>query len=230
MCTAFAKKGNDLLFGYNLDINPKDWNFALYKTSNYFTVGIKVGSTLYFTHGVNRYGSFGNLPYMNGEPFTPQKGAKRERIDLMVDKLIRNKYSFADVKEIVNTKTVVNIPRTTMHSLFANSEGEMLIVEPGYDCRDVKENYALLTNFPIFADIEDYSNPFYGKDRYDTAKKILSSSGDDFSVADALALLCAVKQTGEWGTRISFVYSRNENKVYYCLDGDFDRVFTHAFE
>ena len=54
-------------------------------------------------------------------------------------------------------------------------------------------------------------------DRYDAALSILRESGDDFSARDALKLLDAVKQTGHWGTRVSFVYSGNENAVYYAL-------------
>ena len=94
MCTAIAKKGHDLLYGFNLDIDPDVWDFSLYKSDKVFTVGIKVGSTVYYTHGVNRDGHFGNVPYMNGAEFTPPRGARRERIDLMTDRYIRGNYSF----------------------------------------------------------------------------------------------------------------------------------------
>ena len=47
MCTGFMKKGEDLLYGFNLDIDPAVWTFSLYKNKEIFTVGIKVGSTLY---------------------------------------------------------------------------------------------------------------------------------------------------------------------------------------
>ena len=51
----------------------------------------------------------------------------------------------------------------------------------------------------------------------------------DFSVRDGLRLLDAVKQTGRWGTRVSFVYSLNENAVYYATEHDFANIRVHRF-
>lgn len=229
MCTAIAKKGKDLIYGFNLDIDPAVWNFGLYKTKDYFTVGITVGSTTYFTHGVHKDGRFGNVPYMNGEVFAAPKGVRRERIDLINDRYIRGKYSFTDIQKILTEKTVVCVPAATMHSLIGNGEGEMLLVEPGYGSRAIQDDYAVLTNFPVLANLTDYSNPFYGKDRYDVAEAALKMSAPDFSAQDALTLLEKVKQTGPWGTRLSFVYTKNENAVYYCLNGDFSNIQIHRF-
>lgn len=228
MCTAIMKKGDDLIYGFNLDIDPGVWDFGIYKTKNYFTVGITVGKTVYFTHGINKVGAFGNVPYMNGEEFTPPKGARRERIDLLVDRYIRGKYTFSDVERISAEKTLVNVPAATMHSLIGDGSGNALILEPGYGVEKVESDYAVLANFPVLAELSDYSCPFYGKDRYDRAEAVLRESGSDFSVSDALALLSDVKQEGKWATRVSFVYSRNENAVYYFLNGDSTMLERHS--
>lgn len=230
MCTAIAKKGNDLIYGFNLDIDPAVWNFKLYRTKQYFTVGITVGHTTYFTHGVSSRGHFGNVPYMNGADFVPPKGSKRERIDLMTDRYIRGKYSFADLERIAAEKTVVSIPAASLHSLFGNGNGELLLVEPGLGCRRENGGHAVLSNFPVLAGLTDFSNPFYGKDRYDRAESVLKDSGPDFSVRDALDLLSSVSQSGKWGTKLSFVYSGNENAVYYALNGDFSDIRLHRLE
>lgn len=230
MCTAIAKKGNDLLYGFNLDIDPGVWSFDIYKTNNYFTIGIKVGKTVYFTHGVNRNGHFSNVPYMNGERFKVPKGSRRERIDLMADRYIRGKYSFEEINLICQTKSIVSIPAATMHSLVGNEDGKLLIIEPGYGFKKVDDDFAVIANFPVLTTLDDYSNPFYGKDRYDKAKTILESAGECFSVQDALNLLYDVRQGGKWGTRVSFVYSKNENSVYYFLDGDMSKVEVHRFK
>ncbi len=229
MCTAIAKKGKDVLYGYNLDIDPAVWNYKLILKKDYFSVGITVGSTTYLTHGVNGNGQFGNLPYMNGEIFPVPKGARRERIDLLNDRYIRGKYSFEDVERIIRETVVVNAPSTTLHSLIGNRDGEFLLLEPGYGIKQYEEDFAVVSNFPLLTTLPDYSNPFYGKDRYDRALAILQNSTENFSVADALDVLSQVKQEGQWGTRISFVYSRNENAVYYCLDGNFDDIRIHKF-
>ncbi|MGN0518104.1 MAG: hypothetical protein ACI4II_05220 [Acutalibacteraceae bacterium] len=225
MCTGFIKKGDDLLFGFNLDIDPNVWNYGLYMTKNYFTVGIKVGKTLYFTHGVNKDGHFGNVPYMNGSVDSKRKVIKNSvRIDLITDRYIRNKYSFDDVLDIVKTKTVVNIPNGSMQSLLGDAQGNILLVEPDYGYKRIDENYAVITNFPLLTTLDDYSSPFYGKDRYDRVTEVLSASDNTFSPMDGIELLRSVKCDGKWGTRISFVYSKNENCVYYCLDGDFNNI------
>lgn len=229
MCTALAYKGRNLLYGFNLDIDPECWHYDVYKTKNYFTVGITVGHTVYFTHGVNRNGAFGNLPYMNGDPFTPPKGVRQERIDLMVDRYIRGRYTYEDIAEILRTKTLVPVPAATMHSLIGSGAGKMLIAEPGLGFRSIEENHAVLTNFPLLAGLTDFSNPFYGKDRFDRAEEELSAAGEEYSAEDMMRLLQAVKQEGKWGTKVSFVYSRNENAVRYCLNGDFSQIMFHRF-
>lgn len=229
MCTGFIHKGNDLIYGFNLDIDPNVWSYDIYKNKNYFTVGIKVGSTTYFTHGVNREGNFGNLPYMNGEEFEC-KNTNTQRIDLLIDKYIRGKISFDKLENIVDTKTIVNIKAVTMHSLIGDMNGNIILLEPGYGIKKIKENYGVITNFPILTKLENYDNPFYGKDRYDVVTKTLSNANRNFSVNDAMELLKKVKQVGQWATRTSFVYSKNNNKIYYCLNNKFDEIFIHKFD
>ena len=152
MCTAIAHKGNDLIYGFNLDIDPAVWDFSIHKTKSVFAFGVTVDKTTYFVHGVNKNGNFSNTPYMNGEPFPVPKGTHRERIDLMSDRYVRGKYSFSDIEEILHTKAVTCIPAASMHSLIGNSAGEMLIVEPGYGHRRVEEDFAVLTNFPVLTE------------------------------------------------------------------------------
>lgn len=230
MCTAIAFKGNDLFFGFNLDIDPAVWQFSVRRSKDYFAVGITAGKTTYLVHGINKNGNFGNVPYMNGEDIPVPKGLRRERIDLMSDRYIRGKYAFADIEEILRTRAVTNIPAATMHSLIGSGAGDLLIVEPGYGSKQVRENYAVLTNFPVLTALPDYGNPFYGKDRYDRAATVLSKAKADFSAEDALRLLDETKQTGQWGTRVSFVWSRNRNTVYYFLDGDSTQIKIHTFD
>ena len=229
MCTALAFKGDDLLYGFNLDIDPAVWQFSLHRTRSIFAIGITVGKTTYYVHGVNKNGQFGNVPYMNGEDFPAPQGARRERIDLMSDRYIRGKYAFRDIEEILRTKTVVNIPAATMHSLIGSGDGEFLIVEPGYGWKKADGPFALLTNFPVLTELSDTDNPFYGKDRYDRALAALSKAGPDLSPEDMLRILYDTRQEGPWATRVSFVYSRRENAVRYFLNGDISRVETHRF-
>lgn len=229
MCTAIAFHGNDLLYGFNFDVDPAVWPYSVKKTNHYFAVGITVGKTTYCVHGVNRNGNFGNVPYMNGADCSFPRGIRRERIDLMNDRYIRGKYAFADIEALLRTKTVVPIPAAPMHSLIGSGDGEVRIVEPGYGHKTVKENFAVLSNFPVLTTLADYSDPFFGKDRYDRAVRVLSGAPADFSAQDALRLLYDTRQEGKWATRVSFVWSRNQNTVFYFLDGDLSQIETHTF-
>ncbi len=166
---------------------------------------------------------------MNGEVFPAPKGMKRERIDLMSDRYVRGKYSFADVEKILRTKAIVPIPEATMHALIGDGDGNFLILEPGYGYEKITERFAVLSNFPVFAGLTDFSNPFYGKERYDHAMKTLSGADEKFSASDTLRLLYETRQEGQWGTRVSFVYSRNDNAVYYFTNGDISDVRIHKF-
>ena len=230
MCTAIAYNGDDLLYGFDLDIDPAVWQFSLHKTRSLFAVGITVSKTTYLVHGVNKNGQFGNVPYMNGEGAPPPHGMRRERIDLMSDRYIRGRYSFGDIEDILGTKALCSPPAAAMHSLIGSGAGEFLIVEPGYGWKKVGETFAVLTNFPVLAALSEYENPFYGKERYDKAVSVLSRAGKDFSAKDALRLLYDTRQEGPWATRVSFVWSRNENTVYYFLDGDISHIETHEFK
>ena len=225
MCTAFIHRGEDLLFGYNLDLDPAVWKYKLCKKSDLFTVTITMGKTVYYTHGVNAAGQFGNLPYMNGEDMGHMGvGRGQYRLDLLVDRYIRGRLSYPELLDIAEHKTLVSPAGASFHSLIGDGEGHMLLLEPSYGRREWDGDYACVTNFPLLPTLNDYSNPFYGKERYDTACDILSAASDGFSALDGMALLEKVKQEGQWGTRLSFVYSRKENAVYYCEDGDFGRI------
>ena len=50
-----------------------------------------------------------------------------------------------------------------------------------------------------------------------------------FFVAEAFQILKSVKQEGIWATRVSFVYSVNENRVYYVENNDFEYVTKYQF-
>lgn len=191
-------------------------------------------------HGVNRQGYFANqLNNMHFSKASFEIDKNCVPLYHLADAFIRGKYSLRKVEALARKKKVTNLPRGIvdipdmgMHSLMSDGSGQILVVEPGNGVAALSEKYAVMTNFAVLELPGDFSPEnfgFYGKDRYDTALRILRRSDDNFSVQDGLALLDAVKQTGRWGTRISFVYSGNENAVYYTLEHDFQNVQKHCF-
>jgi hypothetical protein len=230
MCTGFVYKGNDIIAGYNLDLAVDAFNYKVLKKSDFFGVCIKIGTTSYFTHGVRSDGSFANLPYMNGGSLGEYKRSKYcYRLDLLINEYLRGKITFADILDICKKRLIVNAPHFSMHSLLLSPRNDILILEPGLGHQLVKENYAITTNFPLLETLPDYSNKWYGKDRYDTGLKILQSADCDFSINQGMALLKATSQKGDYGTRLSFAYSKNLHSVYYCYEGDFNSINVFHF-
>lgn len=230
MCTAIVYKGKDLIYGFDLDIDPSVWNYDVYMTKDYFSVGITVGDTTYLTHGVTKDGVFANTPYMNGPQESYPIGTKKHRIDLIVDKILRGKMNISEVKEILcSDKQCIASPKNlSLHSLLSDCKGNILMVEPGIGYQDIHESYCVVTNFPVMQK-GDYSDVYYGFDRYEKAKRELEKYSNDLNIENTLDLLYSVRQEGKWATRVTFAYSQNENAVYYYLNNNRGNVQIHKF-
>jgi len=222
MCTGFVYKGNDYIVAYNLDIDPKVWNYSLIKKDNLFSVSIKVGSTRYLTHGINSKGVFAVLPYMNDtNPFIKTKGALR--VDLLVDRLLNNKIL---VKEIADIEMISNLKNAPLHALISDDDLSLLI-EPGIKPYKIINKYQVISNYPLLKECLDES-VYYGKDRYKIVDDYLKDH-DEINYLDALNILKKVKQEGQYSTKLSFVYSKNNNSVYYVDDENWNNIKIHSF-
>lgn len=242
MCTAFVRRGNDVISGFNMDINPEAFEYEVYAEDDAFYVGMKVPNTNLKVriHGVNRDGNFANqLNNMDFYKAPYKEGKDVISIDRLIHAYLSGELTFDTLKETAEKKEItqiatglVDIPTIAFHSLITDSTGRIMMLEPGNGFSLFTEKYAALSNFSILELPKDFNEDkygYYGKDRYDTAMDYLRRSSDDFSVEEGLQILESVKQTGHWATRVSFVYSRNKNMVYYYLDGQFDRIKQHKF-
>jgi len=92
-----------------------------------------------------------------------------------------------------------------------------------------KENqYFVMTNFSLIDYNAGKKYTDYGIDRYDEANKILKNS-KKMDIKTAFSILEKVKQTGEWNTDFSMVYSKNEKTVYYCYKSKFKEIMEYKF-
>lgn len=221
-----------MITGFNFDINPSVWDHVVICERTRFYIGIKMPDGVYHSfHGVNANGDVGTLLYVHGNQNGQYSGAKRCcTIADLTERFVQNKISIDDALSIVRTNRVTYAPEATMHAMLSDRSGRVLIIEPGIGYRLEKQRYSLITNYSLLR--PETTEPFVvpGDDRYERAKKRLGRFGDGFSVADALAALKLVRQEGAWATRVSFVYSANEQKVYYVLNNDFRHVLEHTFE
>jgi hypothetical protein len=124
------------------------------------------------------------------------------------------------------------------HCLFADGQGNALIVEPGVDVNEfhpMKGDYLVMTNFFLhilegeFAaalaeahpDVDLLAELDYDG-RYRTAEAMIQASLDDFDYLRAFEVLEAVKQRI---TKVSVVVVPHELKVYFALFQDFSRIW-----
>jgi hypothetical protein len=228
MCTAFVYKGNDVITAFNFDQAPEVE--VKVKSNEQLVYGVfNFKGRWSVPFGVNKDGGFGcELMCPPSQKADNLANLNIQRIDLLTEDYINDKISFEQAGDIVKARTLVNAPGISLHSLFTNRFGQALILEPGRGNKIREERYTVLTNFSFFEPMTTKQAPYSGYDRYVTATSLLEKAGDAFNATDALAVL---KQclNPVWPTKVSMVYSAHENKVYWVLDGHFDKVYIHQF-
>lgn len=230
MCTGFIKKGKDVVFGFNMDLPEGLWDFKVYPRKDLFFIGMKVKGRVWKTHGVNAKGQFANMPYMNA----PERGQYRrgrdvQRLDLLVNDYLAGRLDYDAARAITGAKQIVNVPMCSMHSLFGDAEGRMLLVEPGFSALELTGDYAVISNFPLQEALEKLDpklEGWYGRDRQRKAEELLAQADEAFDLQQAMEVLQAVSQTQNAPTRVSFAYSVNSRSLRYALERD----FAHAIE
>ena len=69
MCTRFVYHGDDMITGFNFDIDLDVWDHKIIKEKNCFFIGIlRPDGIRHSYHGVNRNGNVGTLLYVHGNP------------------------------------------------------------------------------------------------------------------------------------------------------------------
>ena len=231
MCTRFVYRGDDMITGFNFDIDPAVWDHKIVKEKDRFYIGIlRPDGVRHSYHGVNRNGNVGTLLYVHGNP----AGTYQDSIDCMTiadltEQFIQAKISFDDARQIVQERKIVYAPDATMQAMLSDRQGRTLVIEPGIGWREDGGRCSLMTNYSILA--PESTRPFLvpGDDRYERAARLLSRYSAHFTVSDALAVLRAVRQEGIWATRVSFVYSAREHAVYYVQDNEFSQIEKYEF-
>lgn len=74
----------------------------------------------------------------------------------LVDSFIRGKSMIQDIERYARTKKVVNLPTGSidvpdmaMHSLMSDSNGNIIVVEPGNGFSVLSEKYTVMSNFSV---------------------------------------------------------------------------------
>ncbi|WP_066455549.1 conjugal transfer protein [Anaerotruncus rubiinfantis] len=231
MCTRFVYHGNDIITGFNFDIDLSVWKHRVIEGKERFYIGILRPDGIYHSyHGVNQNGNVGTLLYVHGNP----AGAFRDSPGCMTiadltEQFIKAQISFDDALRIVKTKKITYAPDATMQAMLSDVHGRVLIIEPGIGYREEHKKYSLITNYSLLKPESTKNYIVPGDDRYERALQLLDNYENDFSVSDAFTFLYAVRQEGAWATRVSFVYSAKEQAVYYAVNNQFDHIKKFVF-
>ena len=231
MCTRFVHNGHDMITGFNFEIDLALYTHKVIAEPDLFAIGILRPDGRWHTyHGVNRSGNAGTLLYVHENP----AGAYRDdpacvTIADLTEHFLQGQLSLDDVLRLAQSRPVVYAPDATMQALLSDASGRALILEPGIGFRLEQAPFSLITNYSVLA--PESTRPYLvpGDVRYEQAQSLLSSCTADFSTADALSVLQSVCQKGLWGTRVSFVYSRDQNTVFWTENNQFDQIRCHRF-
>ncbi len=233
MCTRFVyHASDDILTGFNFDIDLSVWQHKIIKEKNRFYIGIMRPDGKYHSyHGINRNGNVGTLLYVHGNPAAKYRNDPNcITIAKLTEGFIKAKLSFDDVLDILKSKQVTYAPDATMQAMLSDNQGRVLIIEPGIGYREENKRFSLITNYSLLdpASTRKFITP--GDDRYERALSQLRKYKKNFTVKDALNLLYSVCQEGKWATRVSFVYSEAKQKVFYVENNHFVHLQTFAFK
>lgn len=231
MCTRFVYNGSDSITGFNFEIDLAVWDHKVLCEPDRFFIGIRRPDGQYHSyHGVHKSGNAATLLYVHPNSAAQYRaGADCCTIADLAEQYICGVLTFEDALHLVQTKRIVYAPDATMQALLSAPDGRVLLVEPGLGWRAERRRWSLVTNYSLLdpASTRPYITP--GDDRFERAQALLERGGPAFSVQDALAVLRAVSQEGPWATRVSFVYSAQEQAVYYVQNNHFEAVQVHRF-
>lgn len=231
MCTRFVYRGNDMITGFNFDIDLSVWKHKVIEEQDRFYIGILRPDGAYHSyHGVNQNGNVGTLLYVHGNPAGAYQNSKNcITIADLTEQFIRARISFDEVLRIVKSKRIVYAPDSTMQAMLSDVRGRTLVIEPGIGHREDQSKYSLITNYSLLRPESTRTFIVPGDDRYERAFQLLDNCKGELSLSGAFALLHAVRQEGAWATRVSFIYSANERAVYYVENNHFEHIRKFAF-
>ena len=212
MCIRFVYRGDDIITGFNFDIDPAVWDHQIVTAPDRFYLGIlRPDGLRHGYHGVHQNGNTGTLLYVHGNPSGRyQTGSDALTISDLTEQFIQAQISWEEALSIVQTKKIVYAPDATMQAVLSGT-------------------YSLMANASLLS--PESTRPWLlpGDNRYEKAAQLLSKQGRRFSVSDAFAILRAVRQEGPWATRVSFVFSAKQRTVFYAENSHFDSIQTYQF-
>ena len=148
MCLRFVYRGNEVMTGFNFDIDLAQWDHQVIEEEDRFYIGIlRPDGIRHSYHGVNRNGNVGTLLYVHGNPAGAYAGGPGTiTIADLTEQFIQARLSLDDVLRILRIRRIVYAPDATMQAMLSDREGRTLVIEPGIGWRMAEGRYSLMAN------------------------------------------------------------------------------------
>lgn len=233
MCTSFMFRGDDTLIAMNYDNHGKNLKLAPYR-DDLFLVTLNSFGKDRPLFGIRSDGVMVNQQVVN----ECEKGKYRIGFNVvhtaeLVEKILTKPKPINGLAQYLNTHKIVSPPNNSLHMMVACVEEPSYIIEPGRGIIQypTDKRYIAMSNCPVCDAQKTGTWEGFGVDRQLKVEEVLQNAPNSFGVKDAFQLLEAVHQVDDlWTTEFSFVYSYNENKVYYCYDYKFDEIHEYQMK
>jgi hypothetical protein len=234
MCTCFVNRGNDLIIAMNFDNDGKKFEINIKNPKSFF-VDIYPENIpgKHPSFGINSQRTFINNLYVdsNGKGLYKRISKTRTLTVSLVKDILEDKIKSNDLDNYLGAMEIVNAPNLCTHNLIADKNGNVWVIEPGRGKikNMVNESpYFIITNFSLIDYNEGKKYTEYGFNRYMEVEKYLKKI-KTLTIKNTFEILEKVKQAGEWKTDFSMVYSKNQNKVYYCYNCEYKDILEYEF-
>ena len=234
MCISFIQRKDDIIIAMNFDNNVMNYSINT-KDPKQFVVLVDGGRGKYPSFGVNSEGMFINhlMVDSNGKGLYKRPSKKVTSTIKLVKEVLDGTIISEDLCTYLEKMEIVNVPDFSIHNMICDKDGNVWVTEPGRGIlhSSAKDTpYFIMSNFSLCDYKETELLTGSGVDRYEMADKMLSKA-DNLDIEGTFKILQSVMQKdGEWKTTVSIVYSKKEQAVYYCIDGDFGEIHKYLFE
>ena len=231
MCTSFISRKNDVIIGMNFDNNGMSYSIDT-KNQDWFVINVDGGRGKYPSFGVNKNGLFFNnlVVDSNGKGVYRRPSTKVTHTTKLICDILKENITENKLKEYLDTIEVVNTPDWSCHNMIVDSSANVYIVEPGRGniySPYTESDYYIMSNESIIDMIQNQKKA--ACNRYNIVEKELNRT-PDVDIAKSFEILKrAFQHEGEWKTELSMVFSKKEQKVYYCMNRNITDLIEYTF-
>ncbi|UCE19665.1 MAG: hypothetical protein JSV84_04785 [Gemmatimonadota bacterium] len=232
-CTSFAVYAERTLYGMNFDYSDVAVRFTIRSKGDLkvFQMEFQQEDIFLPTVGMNSEGFFASLQMLFPEmEYTESSGEDEVYTGQLFGESLFRFNTVGEVNEFIRDKRVIHW-YMTLHSLFADTLGDAMIVEPGdreNDITRIENNFIVMTNFPVgqfrgrsYTEVEGS-----GAKRYKTAYQHILDHFETFDLNRALETLeKSVLTTENFSTQCSMVFDPEGGEVFIALKRDFKRIW-----